>query len=549
MDLYSIRKELNSGKSIYDIPMRVTYYARVSTEKDEQLHSLSAQIKYYSDMINGNLNWEFVEGYIDEGLSATSVKKRESFLTMIEDAEAGKFDFIITKEISRFSRNTVDSIQYTQRLLNFGVGVLFQSDNINTLLPDSELRLTIMSSIAQDEVRKISERVRFGFKRAIEKGSVLGNNKIWGYKKDHGKLVILEEEAEIIRKIFDMYVNQHLGMRVISRVLGEQGVKNSKNNDLSASTIRNIISNPKYKGYYCGNKTQKYDYRHSARKYIEPEEWVMYEDKENVPPIVSEELWDRANRILQERGSARKEAAATGAYTNRYKYSGKIICMEHGTSYHHKMYQYKSGTKEAWQCKIYAEKGRKGCGSPILYTTELDEVMRQICGDLIVNQADIIRDLIKIYTEASGASILEQEIAKCRMEIDGLLHKKDKLLDLNIKCRISDEEFEERNNACNVQMEEVQKKIRQLEEDKEKNKNVVDQIHVFPELISKELNFGEGISSGMADAILDRIEVAGKDQRSAAQLNIYLKVLDESMTFFLNRKRGGETSVCAEPYI
>ena len=301
MDLYSIRRELNSGKSIYDISMRVTYYARVSTEKDEQLHSLSAQIKYYSDMIKQNSNWKFVEGYIDEGLSATSVKKRESFLTMIEDAKSGKFDFVITKEISRFSRNTVDSIQYTQQLLTCGVGVLFQSDNINTLLPDSELRLTIMSSIAQDEVRKISERVRFGFRRAIEKGSVLGNNKIWGYKKDNGKLVIVEEEAKIIREIFDMYVNRHFGMRVISRVLGEKGIKNSRNNDLAASTIRNIISNPKYKGYYCGNKTQKYDYRHNARKYIEPGEWVVYEDKENVPPIVSEELWERANRILNKR--------------------------------------------------------------------------------------------------------------------------------------------------------------------------------------------------------------------------------------------------------
>lgn len=327
MDLYNVRRELNNGKSIYDIPMRVTYYARVSTEKDEQLHSLSAQVKYYSDMIGQNPRWTFVDGYIDEGQSATSVKKRESFLTMIEDAKLGKFDFIITKEISRFSRNTVDSIQYTQQLLSFGVGVLFQSDNINTLLPDSELRLTIMSSIAQDEVRKISERVRFGFKRAIEKGAVLGNNKIWGYKKDNGKLVIVEEEAEVIRAIFDMYVNKRLGMRVISRILGEQGVKTSKNHDLSTTTVRNIIANPKYKGYYCGNKTQKYDYRRNARKYLVPEEWVMYEDKENVPPIVSEELWDRANLILTKRGKALKEAAPTGAYT-RYtrSWNGYLIC-------------------------------------------------------------------------------------------------------------------------------------------------------------------------------------------------------------------------------
>jgi len=549
MDLYNIRRELNSGKSIYDIPMRVTYYARVSTEKDEQLHSLSAQIKYYSDMINSNSHWEFVEGYIDEGLSATSVKKRESFLTMIEDAKLGKFDFVITKEISRFSRNTVDSIQYTQQLLTYGVGVLFQSDNINTLLPDSELRLTIMSSIAQDEVRKISERVRFGFKRAIEKGSVLGNNKIWGYKKDNGRLVIVEEEAEIIREIFDMYVNQHLGMRVISRILGEQGVKNSKNNDLATSTIRNIIANPKYKGYYCGNKTQKYDYRHNARKYIDPEEWVVYEDKENVPPIVSEELWDRANIILNKRGTAIKESAATGSYTNRYKYSGKIICMEHGTSYHHKIYRYKSGTKEAWQCKVYSEKGKSACDSPTIYTTELDEVMRQICRDLIVNKSNIIHDLIKIYTDAAGQSTIERDMAKYKLEINDLLKKKDKLLDLSIKDKISDDEFEMRNNMFNARIDEAKEKIKQLEEDKEKNRSVADTINSFRELISNELDFEEGISDGMVDTILDRIEVEKTDKRSVVKLKVYLKVVDEYMSFLVKRKRGTETSVCAESYI
>ena len=173
MDIYEIRSALQAGRSIYDLPLRVTYYARVSTEKDEQIHSLSAQVRYYSDFIKKCAAWTFVDGYVDEGLSGTSVRRRENFLRMIEDARQGRFDFIITKEISRFSRNTLDSIRYTQELLRCGVGVLFQSDNINTLVPDAELRLTIMSSIAQDEVRKISERVKFGFKRAIENGVVL----------------------------------------------------------------------------------------------------------------------------------------------------------------------------------------------------------------------------------------------------------------------------------------------------------------------------------------------------------------------------------------
>ena len=178
MDLYDIRTALNAGKSIYDLPLRVTYYARVSTDKDEQLHSLAAQVRYYTEYIQRNPRWVFVEGYVDEGISGTTVGKRENFLRMVQDAEAGHFDFILTKEISRFSRNTLDSIKYTQDLLRYGVGVLFESDNINTLMPDAELRLTLMSSIAQDEVRKISERVKFGFKRAIENGVVLGNNKM-----------------------------------------------------------------------------------------------------------------------------------------------------------------------------------------------------------------------------------------------------------------------------------------------------------------------------------------------------------------------------------
>jgi DNA invertase Pin-like site-specific DNA recombinase len=317
MDLYNARNELNAGKTIYDLPLRVTYYARVSTEKDEQAHSLKNQIEYYSDYIRRNENWQYVEGYIDEGLSGTSVSKRESFLKMIEDAKLGKFDFIVTKEISRFSRNTLDSIKYTQELLRNGVGVLFQSDNINTLMPDSELRLTIMSSIAQDEVRKISERVKFGFKRAIDSGVVLGNSRIWGYDKENGKLTINEEQAGVVRLIFELYATQNMGMRAISLELARRGHHNGNGNTFSFTTIKNIISNPKYKGYYCGNKTHKVDYRSNDRKVFNKDEWVMYRDEDNVPPIVSEELWEKANHILVKRSEKMSSEDRT-SYSNKY---------------------------------------------------------------------------------------------------------------------------------------------------------------------------------------------------------------------------------------
>ena len=204
MDIHTARQWLKA-KSIYDIPMRVTYYARVSSEKDEQLNSLGNQISYYEDFIKKNPNWTYVEGYIDEGLSAATTKKRENFHRMVDDGKAGVFDFIITKEISRFARNTLDSISFTRELLNAGVGVFFQNDNINTLDEDSELRLTIMSGIAQDELRKLSSRVKFGHAQAIKKNVVLGNSRIFGYVKDGGRLVIDQDEAPMVRELFELY--------------------------------------------------------------------------------------------------------------------------------------------------------------------------------------------------------------------------------------------------------------------------------------------------------------------------------------------------------
>ena len=472
MDIYEIRNELNSGKTIYDISLKVTYYARVSTDKDEQLHSLSAQVRYYTEFIQKCAQWTFVDGYIDEGISGTSVGKRENFLRMIDDARTKRFDFIVTKEISRFSRNTLDSIQYTQELLRCGVGVLFQSDNINTLMPDAELRLTIMSSIAQDEVRKISERVKFGFKRAIEHGVVLGNSRIWGYEKQEGRLVIKEDEAEIVRLIFDMYANQNLGIRTIAAQLTSMGYQNTKGNPFSFSTIRGILCNPKYKGFYCGGKSCKYDYKLNDRKYFSEDEWTMYKDEENVPPIVSEELWEKANLILAKRSAAQSTDDKTN-YQNRFPYSGKIICAVHHQPYYRTLFRYKSGNKEAWQCQEYSKKGKQGCKAPILYTVELDDIVRQVLEELSIHKTEIIHELIQLYTSLGSGAKTEEDIARCKTGIDDILRRKDKLLDLSIDGRISDEEFSLRNDRFNGEIEQLRHRLQELEAEKIKNQDMM----------------------------------------------------------------------------
>jgi len=537
---------MKAGRSIFDLPLRVTFYARVSTDTTEQAHSLRNQVQYYVSFIEGNPSWEYVEGYIDEGLSGTSVTKRESFLRMVEDGKLDKFDFIITKELSRFSRNTLDSIKYTQELLSSGVGVLFQSDNINTLEPDAELRLTIMASIAQDEVRKTSERVKFGFRRAVEKGVVLGSSNIWGYVKDNGKLVIDEKEAEIVRMIFNMYATQNLGIRSIAGQLNEMGLKNRKGNDFSFSTIKGILVNPKYKGYYCGNKTHKYDYRLANVKYLDENEWVMYKDEENVPPIVSEEIWEKANYILKKR-SEKQSAEDRSSYTNKYAYSGKIFCTEHNVLFYRASFRYKSGVKEAWVCKKYSEKGKAGCDSPTIYTTEIDEIMRDAYNAIIKDKANIINDLVKIYSSIGSGSKIKEDIAKTKTQINEILKRKDKLLDHSIEGRISDDEFAKRNRQFNLEIDGLEVRLANLNEEEQKNKDVANTVEILRQMIANELDFADGFDNAIIDSLLDKIEVHKTDDKKKINLKVYFKVINEEVEYQINRRN--KTSVCSKEYV
>lgn len=259
MDIYEVASKMkNERKTIFDLKLKVTYYARVSTTREEQDSSIDNQIQYFEELIKNNPNWTYVNGYSDR-IRGENANNREQFQQMINDAYNNVFDLIITKEVSRFARNTIDSLTYTRDLLRHGVGVFFQNDNICTIDTDSELRLTIMSSIAQDEVRKLSERIKFGHKKSIENGHVLGNGRIYGYDKTKNKLVVNPKEAEMVKLIFELYATGEYSVRKIGDVLYNKGYRNHNNNRLYHTTISAIIQNPKYKGYYCGNKVKIVD--------------------------------------------------------------------------------------------------------------------------------------------------------------------------------------------------------------------------------------------------------------------------------------------------
>lgn len=250
---------------------RVVAYCRVSTEQGDQLNSLENQKQYFERYIRNNLDWQFCGLYVDEGISGTSVEKRAGFKKMIADAEAHKFDLLLTKEISRFARNTLDSIFYTRKLKGLGVGVLFMNDNINTLDNDAELRLTIMSSIAQEESHKTSDRVKWGQKRQMEKGVVFGTS-ILGYHLKGGKLAVNEDEAKIVRLIFDLYIAGK-GTHLIRKELENRGISSPKGYARwQAITILNILKNEKYAGILKQRKRITIDYLSHKTKMNEGEE-------------------------------------------------------------------------------------------------------------------------------------------------------------------------------------------------------------------------------------------------------------------------------------
>lgn len=466
MDIYAVRERIKKENiNFMNLPLRVTFYARVSTEFNVQLNSLDNQITYYTDFIKSNPNWEYVEGYVDEGISGVSTAKRERFNEMIEDGKLGLFDLVITKEVSRFARNTLDSIRFTRELLSNGVAVYFQSDNINTLDEDSELRLTIMSSMAQDESRKISNRVRFGHHQAIKNGTVLGTNNMFGYTKKDGKLIVDEEQAEFIRELFEMYATGKFSMKQMEKHFYQKGIRNSKGNKLSHSTMGNIIRNPKYKGYFVGNKVVITDLFTKKQKFLPEEEWVMYKDEtgETVPAIVSEELWEKANEVLYMRSQDVITAQHKTVHQNLL--TGKLICSHCGKPYYRKDAIGKNGEKMSkWVCSGKIKNGADSCPSHAIYENEIKPMIEDIFKSGQQNIEELSACVLKLVSELLDANDNQAEINKINKDIIIQEKMKTKLLEHNTNGNITDDDFVKMTADCNAEIEKLYQQLDMLTE-------------------------------------------------------------------------------------
>ena len=531
MDIYEIINRMRTErKQIEDFNLRVTYYARVSTMRDEQTMSIENQESHFRDLIKSNKNWKYVEGYADR-IRGENAENRVQFQQMIQDAYDGKFDLILTKEVSRFARNTIDSLTYTRDLLKHGVGVFFMSDNICTIEPDSELRLTIMSSIAQDEVRKLSERVKFGHRKAIENGHVIGNSRIFGYDKVNCKLVINESEAEMVRLIFETYATGNYGLRDLEKILWDKGYRSRAGKLIHHNTIGGIIQNPKYKGYYCGNKVKITDYRTKQQKFLPPEEWVMFKDEtgEIVPAIVSEELWDKANAVFTERSMKVKATDRSAKKTSPL--SGKIICGVHGVPFWRTSYSKELHRDEPiyeWICREKKKGKASDCPTVAIYETELYKILGEMFINLSENIDDYIENFIQLYEESDTDTVSAKEIDKLQKEIAALEAKKDKLLDLYTDDAITKTEFKKRNDALGTEITKLRTQMTEVQHDTRSKSDIIRDVRNIRNAFSTDLTAKNGeldrqTINDLSDMLIDKIVIYPIEAKKM-KLDIFLKL-------------------------
>lgn len=527
-------ERLNEERKIIDTKKRVAAYCRVSTDNEDQANSFESQQRYFKQYIERNPDWELYEIFADEGISGTNTKKRKEFNRMIACAKNGDFDLIITKEISRFARNTLDSIYYTRDLKKHGVGVIFMNDNINTLDGDAELRLAIMSSIAQEESRKTSERVKWGQKRQMEQGVVFGRSML-GYDVENGKMTINEEGAKIVRLIFHKFVNEGKGTHVIARELREEGIRPMRVKEWQNTVILRIIRNEKYCGDLVQKKTYTPDFLSHEKKYNRgQEEFVIIKDHHE--PIISRELFEEANRILDERSLSQEGKAK---HSNRYPFSGKIKCGCCGSSYVARYKTRKDGSRyKAWRCNEAAKHGsphvdkagnQVGCIGASIRNEDATHIMFLVTKELKLKQTKIIKNLISIIQSIIAMDTTGTDVEKLKVQIQTIEDKRTKLIDIYMSGDITKEEFSATRSKCDTEIKELQSVIDSFDKQQTMIKQQQELIQEISDAIN-EIVGGVKYDDEFYKHILDKIVVNDKDN-----IDVYLNLLPMKWSYTVAR--------------
>ena len=392
---------------------RVAGYARVSTDSEEQLTSYEAQVDYYTRYIRGRSDWQFVAVYTDEGISATNTKKRDGFNRMVQDALDGKIDLIVTKSVSRFARNTVDSLTTVRKLKDAGVEVYFEKENIWTLDSKGELLITIMSSLAQEESRSISENVTWGQRKRFADGKVsIPYGQFLGYRKGpDGLPEIVPEEAEVVRRIYRLFM-QGKTPNAIARLLTAEGIPTPGGKQVwQFTTVESILTNEKYKGAALLQKRFTVDFLQKKMKINEGEVPQYYVENSH-PPIIQPDEWDRVQTEFQRRKAVGKDHNCTRLF------SAQIICGDCGEIYGSKVWHSNSKYRRViWQCNGKF-KGDHKCGTPHLYDSDIQRLFLAAVSKLFAERETILETCRLMQSTLTDNTAIDSECEEILREMD-----------------------------------------------------------------------------------------------------------------------------------
>lgn len=547
-------KDIKKPNNTDNKELMVSPYIRVSTDNEEQLGSYDSQIKYYTDLIQKTTGWTLGEIYADEGITGTQTKKRDDFKRMIRDALKGKVDMIITKSISRFARNTEDTLKYVRRLKEINVAVYFEKENINTLTMDGELLLTILSSLAQQESESISANVKMGLKMKMSRGEMVGSQECLGYdyNKETKELTINEKEAEIVRYIFNRYV-EGAGGYVISKELTDNPnwytMRGNKTWD--ATSVLRIIKNEKYVGDLLQGKTITLD-PITHRKIVNMGESEQYLVKNHHEPIISRELFNKAHEILNLRSrEVHKTIEKRNKYSRKHAFSSITKCGYCGSrTTRRRWHKGKPYEKFVWQCANYLENKKEACSeSKGVDENLLEEAFIKSFNKLQDNDMSVIRKYIESFIEGLKDNDHAKELESVNREIKQLKNKIDKLVDMMLDGIIDRSVYEVKHNELSEELDSYRMARDELENanlgDATINKRVKELQDALKEHNTPMVDFNRSIFDKIIDeVVLGRYDDNGEFNPYTLEFKLKTGIEYIAEILFEDNQTGGK-----KPYV
>lgn len=503
-----------TGTTIKD-RLRVCAYCRVSTDNEEQLNSYQSQLKYYDEKINSNSEWQFAGIYADEAISGTLDYKRTDFMRMIADCMEGKIDMILTKSISRFARNTLDTLKYVRMLKEKNIAILFEEENLNTLTSAGELMLTVLSAMAQQESENISSHVQLGLKMKKDRGELIGYNGCYGYNYniETKEITINLEEAEIVKYMFERYV-EGVGSNTIAKELTAKGIKTPKGNTKwCESTIRGILKNEKYIGDVLMGKTFTID-PISHKRLSNLGEADKHYLKEHHEPIISKELFDRVQQIRVKRAGNRETGRRNNNYSKKYPFSSKLYCGYCGSLFTRRNWNAnRKCEKPVWQCIKRAKQGKEECPHCKAIAEDiLEDCFVQGYRILCNNNRKVVGTFLEKIENILKENTTETIVNKLENNKEKINKKLANLLELNLEGRINKEQYALKFDELNTELIKIENKIESLLKETNRTESIKQRLNKFKSLF-KDIEIMPKFDKDVFECLVDKV-IIGETQEN-----------------------------------